>query len=221
MKAAEAHPDRIIPFGYVRLGTDGPDFVQALFRRGFKGLKIHTPPANYDDESFYPTYAKAEELGMPILFHTGIMSARTKNDRKFDVNSSRMRPIYLDGVARACPKLNIIAAHLGCPWHDEACAVMQVNPNVYVDLTIGKGGGFAEYDGPYFRRMLHWKNAWRKVVFGGSFFGHCGWILENRYRKVLDFLGIDQETKDCVLGKTVARMIGFDVPVGSMQQRKE
>jgi len=210
MKACEAHPDRLIPFGYVRLGTDGPDFVQELFDRGFKGLKTHVPPANYDDKSFYPTYEKAEELGLPILFHTGIIVLRTDNDGKFDVNSSRMRPIYLDGVARAFPKLNIIAAHLGFPWHEEACAVTQINPNVYVDLALGKRDHFVEYDAAFFKRMFHWKNAFRKIVFGGSHYSHSGWILDNRYRKIFDELGIDQETRELVLGKTVAKMVGFE-----------
>lgn len=209
MKACEAYPDKLIPFGYVRLGTDGPDWVKELYQRGFKGLKTHVPPANYDDKSFYPLYEMAETLHMPILFHTGIIVTRTPNDKKFDVNSARMRPIYLDGVARAFPDLNIIAAHLGFPWHEEACAVTQINPNVYVDLALGKHDHFVEYDAAFFKRMFHWKNAIRKIVFGGSHYSHAGWILENRYRKILHELNIDPDTCKCVLGDTVAKMIGL------------
>lgn len=210
MKACEAHPDRLIPFGYLRLGSDGPDWVKELHARGFKGLKTHVPPANYDDKAFYPAYEKAEELRLPILFHTGIIVLRTKNDKKFDVNSSRMRPMFLDGVARSFPGLSIVAAHLGFPWHEEACAVTQINPNVYVDLALGKHDHFVEYDAAFFRRMFHWKNAFRKVVFGGSHHGHSGWILENRYKKILGELQIDRDVQDAILGKTVADMVGLE-----------
>ncbi|MEW6357148.1 MAG: amidohydrolase family protein [Planctomycetota bacterium] len=211
MKLCEAHPKRLVPFGYLRLGTDGPDWVKELHARGFKGLKTHVPAANYDDKSFYPAYEKAEDLGFPILFHTGIIVVRTPNDKKFDINSSRMRPIYLDGVARSFPNLNIIAAHLGLPWHREAAAVTHINPNVYVDLAFGKAHLFAEYDVAWFGKVFNWKNAWRKVVFGGSHHGHSGWILENRYKKIMEGLKINQETQDAVLGKTIAGMIGLEL----------
>jgi len=211
MQACEAHPDKLIPFGYLRLGSDGPDWVQDLHDRGFRGLKTHVPPANYDDKRFYPAYEKAEELGLPILFHTGIIVARTENDKKFDINSARMRPIFLDAVARAFPGLNIIAAHLGLPWHMEAAAVTHINPNVYVDLAFGRHHLFAEYDVDYFGKVFHWKNAWRKVVFGGSHFSHAGWILETRYKQNMEGLHVDGETQDAVLGNTLAKMIGLEL----------
>jgi len=207
MDAAERHPERIIPFGYIQLGVDKPELADELHRRGFKGLKMHVPRANYDDRSFYPVYARAEELGMPILFHTGIIVLRTDNDARFDVNSSRMRPIFLDGVSRAFPKLNMIAAHIGLPWHDEAALVAKINPNVYVDLALGRGDGLVDYGPNFFRRMFHWKGAFRKIVFGGSHYSHAGWILERRYKDIFRALGVDEETQAAVLGGTVAKML--------------
>lgn len=209
MAAAQAHPDRIIPFGYVQLGVDRAELVDELHDRGFKGLKTHVPRANYDDKSFYPIYARAQEHGMPILFHTGIIVLRTPNDAAFDVNSSRMRPIYLDGVARAFPQLNIVAAHLGLPWHEEAAIVARINPNVYVDLALGRHDGFFDYGPNFFRRMLYWRGAFSKVVFGGSHYSHAGWILERRYRDIMKSLGVDSATQAQVLGGTVSRMVGL------------
>ena len=56
-----------------------------------------------------------------------------------------------------------------------------------------------------------WKNALRKIVFGGSHFSHAGWILENRYKRIMEGLQIDQETQDAVLGGTLAKMIGLEL----------
>jgi len=210
MDAARKHPDRIVPFGYIQLGVDKSELVDELHDRGFKGLKMHVPRANYDDKSFYPVYARAEERGMPILFHTGIIVLRTDNDARFDVNSSRMRPIYLDGVARAFPKLNIIAAHLGLPWHDEAALVAKINPNVYVDLALGRGDGLVDYGPNFFKRMFHWKDGFKKIVFGGSHFSHAGWILERRYKDIMRALRVDQDAQAAVLGGTVAKMVGLE-----------
>lgn len=51
-------------------------------------------------------------------------------DAEYDVASSRMRPIYLDGVARVFPELDMIAAHIEMPWHDEAAIATRINGNV-------------------------------------------------------------------------------------------
>jgi len=49
---------------------------------------------------------------MACLFHTGIVSrSATPIDRLHDVNNDRMRPIYLDTIARQIAELNIIGAH--------------------------------------------------------------------------------------------------------------
>ncbi len=53
------------------------------------------------------------------LFHLGIVT-RTAEDRRFDADNERHRPIYLDTIARAFPGLTIIGAHLGNPWREEA-----------------------------------------------------------------------------------------------------
>ena len=70
---ARRYPGMYIPFGFIDL-TKGAGEVTRLKEKGFTGLKAISPVKNYDDESFFPVYARAEELGMPILFHVGIIS---------------------------------------------------------------------------------------------------------------------------------------------------
>jgi hypothetical protein len=116
------YPDLIIGFGYIRLGIDAPSRIDYLLEEGFKGIKIINPQKPYNDKDFYPIYEKAAKYRMPMLFHTGI-AARVEADKEFQTDSAFMKPIYLDGIARAFPELTLIGAHLGSPWFDEACCV--------------------------------------------------------------------------------------------------
>jgi predicted TIM-barrel fold metal-dependent hydrolase len=209
LKACKEHPDRLIPFGYIQLGMDTPGRVRELYDMGCKGLKMHIPLHNYNDERFFPIYAVAEELRMPILFHTGFIVSRTPLDGKFRVDSSKMKPEYLDGVACCFPNLNMIAAHIGVPWHREAASVARYNKNLYVDLALGKTDGLQNYSPTFFRDLFNWKDAFKKIVFGGSHFNHAGWILKRRYLDTFDTLGIDQETREMVLSGNIKRMLGM------------
>ena len=147
------YPETIIGMGYVGLGRgDGPETVEDLHARGFRGLKMIAPTRDYDDESFYPIYARAEELRMPILFHTGVVArsdemldSRRKagkpvpphdDPRTFNISSKRMEPMCVDGIARAFPDLNCIMAHFGSTGRrDVSQGIIRWNPNVYGDLT--------------------------------------------------------------------------------------
>jgi len=67
------HPDRFFGLGFVRLGKDDPALVDELKDQGFAGLKFTVPTDRYSSPEFHPCYARASELGMPCLFHTGII----------------------------------------------------------------------------------------------------------------------------------------------------
>src|SRR5919205_309767 len=70
LAAQQSFPELVIPMAQIGLDEDGPEVIAELRERGFRGLKITMPSRDYDDQAYYPTYARAEELGMPILFHT-------------------------------------------------------------------------------------------------------------------------------------------------------
>lgn len=151
--AARKYPDTVIPIGYIGLGRgDTPETVEDLHRRGFRGLKMIAPTKDYDDEEFYPIYAKAEKLGMPILFHTGVvaradmmlkaMEAAGKplpphdDPRTFNIKSKRMEPMCVEGIGQAFPDLNCIMAHFGSTGRrDVSQGIIRWHPNIYGDLT--------------------------------------------------------------------------------------
>lgn len=211
-------PDRIIGAGYLDLAAQGEQEVKAFHDRGFKALKLIGPPANYDDKRFYPVYETAAELGMLCLFHTGIVARFPPPiDRVHDVNNDRMRPIYLDTIARQIPQLNIIGAHLGNPWHDEAAMAARWNPNLYWDLS---GSTLKYRTAQDLSRLLWWtestryrdplgRPAWQKIVFGSDVpVAEIAEVVQD-YDRVLDALDLRADIRSAIYGDTAARLLGL------------
>ncbi len=164
--AYQKFPGRIIPFANFGLGRDDPDNLRRWLDQGFLGLKLTRPRARYDDAGYDPIYELAEARGIPVLFHTGVV-LRSGRDAEDGVTSDHMRPITLDRVTRTFPRLIMVMAHLGMPWHEEAAAMLRFHPNVYADVTFGPGGWLQRAGtGEYLRELLYWPGAARKLVFG-------------------------------------------------------
>lgn len=132
-QAVRAYPDRFIGFAGVDphkgvLAVD--EVVRSVEELGLSGLKFipHLIEMSPNDPRMYPVLEKAQELALPVLFHTGThfhTGARLKY----------CRPESIDDVAIDFPDLIIIAAHFGFPWFYEALAVVQKNPNVYFNIA--------------------------------------------------------------------------------------
>jgi uncharacterized protein len=125
-------------FLFLWIDLDDSDVIEQIDRAqaaGFKGLKIHSPLKNYNDPSYFPTFARAERYHLTTLLHTGISFRPNDKVPRLKGSFARMRPMYLDTLARAFPELTLIGAHLGNPWYDEAAEAAGWNPNLYFDLT--------------------------------------------------------------------------------------
>ncbi|MCP4751862.1 MAG: amidohydrolase family protein, partial [Proteobacteria bacterium] len=100
-------------------GAKGVKEVErAIKELGF--IAIYASPYQWgikaDDPRFFPVYAKAVELKVPVFIYTA-MNYRT--DYAMDVG----RPLYLDKVAMAFPELKIVASCGGWPWVPELIGV--------------------------------------------------------------------------------------------------
>jgi predicted TIM-barrel fold metal-dependent hydrolase len=217
--AMERYRDRIVGAAYIDLAAQGERDVRAFRDRGFRALKLIGPPANYDDKRFYPVYEAAAELGMVCLFHTGIVARfAAPTERVHDVNNDRMRPIYLDTIARQIPQLSIIGAHFGNPWYDEAAMAARWNPNLYWDLS---GSTLKYRTAQDLARLLWWtetsryrdplgRHAWQKIVFGSDVnIEEIGEVAED-YERVLAELGIREDIWAAIFGGTVAGLLGLE-----------
>jgi len=213
---AEA-PDRIIGLAMVHLGYDEPTVVDDLKEQGFPGLKIINPRHNYDDERNFPIYDRAQAYGMPILFHLGIV-ARRDIDYALDKNSNRMRPIYLDYIARTFPNLRIIGAHLGNPWYEEASMSARWNSNLWFDLS---GSTLKKKTAAFLRSLFWWdkpghpyqahegKHPFEKIVFGTDV--AIEWMADvmNDYQRVLEEMEVPEAYRKKIFGETSAEIFGI------------
>jgi predicted TIM-barrel fold metal-dependent hydrolase len=155
-----------------------------------------------DDHRYFPLYAKCAELKVPVWIHTSINFTHTS---LLDFG----RPIYLDAVACAFPKLKIIAGHGGWPWVGEMAAVAWKHPNIYLDFAtvrpsymVRPGSGWE----PLFQYGNHVIQ--RKVLFAST------WMLLGLFPKVLAdevrALALKPETIERWLGKNAVELFRIE-----------
>lgn len=210
LAAARRHPNRITAFALVRLGDDDPDAVDRYVEAGFGGFKVTNPMSPYDDEAHFPVYARMETSGLPLLAHTGIVM-RTRQPEGRLVNSNWMRPICLDAVVRSFPRLNIVGAHLGVPWHEEASMMARMHPNYYVDLTGAAWGGWrANKTVDFYRYHFFWEGAWSKVVFGTDILALDELLPSKQYHdRLIQELELSPPVVDEIYGGTAKKLLGL------------
>ena len=225
--AARQHPAQIIPFGFVDLdASDVVKQVEELHAMGYRGLgELEFVRRPYNDSSYLPVYELANRYGWIVLFHTGIV-LRRKFDESEDVASGRMRPIYLEEIARRFPKITVVGAHCGNPEYEWAAEIARWNPNVFFDLsgsTLTKmQGRLADFQKIFWWSSTEWHspewkvttpdndpNAFIKIVFGSD--TDLGGIesVVNQYRALFDACAVPPHTRNMIMGGTLAKMLGL------------
>jgi uncharacterized protein len=111
-----------------------------------------------NDARLYPLYARAQDLRLPVTFHTGT-SVFAGTRLKY------AQPLLLDDIAVDFPRLSILMAHSGRgPWYQEAAVLATLHENVYLELSGLPARNIPRYF-PDYRRLA------RKMVFGSDFPG--------------------------------------------------
>jgi predicted TIM-barrel fold metal-dependent hydrolase len=212
---AKAHPDRVIP--YAAVDIDSPkvlDDIRRTHSMGFKGLGelFAVNQWNYDDPKYDSLWRLAQDLGMPLAPHTGILA---------NGMMARMRPSFLATIASRFPKLVIHAAHFGNPWYDEAGEAARRNNNLFFDLS-GSSLIKKEDDPGYWKQFLWWTPylgkahmpkdavpAFEKLLFATDEEPEAFEENIRRFNKMLDACGIPEKTRNLSYGLTVARIHGI------------
>ena len=222
-KAAAIHTDVVIPYGEISVDAPGSlEEIQKFADAGFKGIKMHSPRHNWDDPQYFSLYARLQELKLVALFHTGIAF---HIDTPQFTSMARMRPAYLDTIARAFPDLTIQGAHLGNPWYEEAAEAARWGPKLYFDLTgsslLKKEKNlavFKEYlwwEGPTQHSSPHAVYAFEKLVFGTDEPPEQIDNMLSRYEAMLNACGVPEASRKKIFGETMARILGVKVRTAS------
>lgn len=210
---AQADPvlDAIAPFGdrffaTVKMdphaGVKGTRQLEQLLRRYPEQIKSCSlspfalyPPTPINSKEYYVVYAKAEELGLPVLVNVGIPGPR--------VPSMVQEPSLLDEVCWYFPDLKVVMKHGGEPWEALCVKLMLKWPNLYYMTSA-----FAPRWYP--QAITHYLNTrgQDKVMFAGY------WPLLD-YGKVfeqLEDVDLREEVWPKFLRQNAARVFGLDDP---------
>ncbi|MDE3074542.1 MAG: amidohydrolase [Chloroflexota bacterium] len=189
---------RLLPFGNINpaLTTRPADELERLVSElRIKGLKMYPSYQHFypNDRSLYPLYAKAEERGLPVVFHTGLSM----------FEGSRVRyaqPIYLDDLAVDFPSLTIVMAHAGrTAWFDEAWMLSRMHRHVFMEVS-----GL-----PPKKLLDYWPDLERnadKILFGSDW-EDVPSIKGNV--EAIRALPIGEDAKQKILGANAARILGL------------
>ena len=210
-KIASEAKDRIVPFTFVepRLESAPEELDRAINGLGIKAVKMIPMQWYPGGPEARAVYEKVQELGVPILFHSGILWG-VRDDSQY------CRPVYYEALLEY-PKIKFAMAHISWPWYDELLAVCGKYraakgrddgriQQIYIDITSGAP------------RM--WKvDALRKalvylgddtLMFGSDAGATGGDSMLRRYREDLSMLreevGVRKETIDKIFSTNAMKL---------------
>ena len=126
--------------GAVAVSPTAPDACELLEQyvaKGFVGVKTHPPVMGFriDDPACDAFYALAAELGVFVLFHTGVHGGRLAD----------YQPLLVDNIVARHPRLKVIIEHMGTSdgigrgFFDQALAVITNHSSRWHDRGVYAG----------------------------------------------------------------------------------
>ena len=213
-EAAKRFSDRLISYFTIDPRRhEGLDmFQRAVEDWGMRGLKFHPTSGFYPyDLVAYPFYEKCREYGIPVLFHTGGITAPLKT--RF------AQPINVDDVAADFPDIPIIMAHIGFQKWEEALTIAEMKPNIYFDFSAWQPT-YNNHPQDFYhmlRTVVGRVGPWR-VFFGSDGpFANMACPLD-RWVKALEEARLNSSPEICftsdeieiIMGKAYARLLNLD-----------
>lgn len=188
---------RLIPFCQINpflVSHPGRALEHYVNDLGFKGVKLHPSFNQYypNDSLIYPLYSRAEEMGVPVIVHTGFSTLTGARLKYGD-------PLCLDDVMVDFPGLKLIQAHGGRGfWYDRALFLTRLHENLFMDIS-----------GIPPQRLLHFypdlEKSADKVLFGSDWPGPG---LKAGVGAV-QMLPIGDEAKSKILGGNAVHVLGL------------
>lgn len=201
---AAENDDILIPFASIdpAKGKLGQREARRLIEQfGIKGFKFHPTMQGFypNDRMAYGLYEAIAEAGAIALFHTGQTGVGSGMAGGNGMRLKYSNPIYIDDVAVDFPDMKIVLAHPSFPWQEEALAVAQHKPNVYIDLS----GWSPKYFPPI---LIRYANSIlkEKMLFGSD------WPMISPERWLADFEKADfkDTVRPLILKQNAMRLLG-------------
>lgn len=229
MRCLERYPDLLVPVAVVDPERASRRRIWEFYRMGYRGLKMIGVKRDYDTPDYFPVYAAAEALDMPIVMHLGVIGgsidysithprrdARAAQALKTgrgwtvrDHSATRMHPFHLDTIANNFPALKLIGAHLGGTGnYDAAGSVARWRHNVFFDLS---GGETIERHAVE-RRIIGHEIGVEKLTFGSDCRPDEISAHVQRFVCIFDQVGLTDDEKERIWYQNAAEIWGFATP---------
>src|SRR5690625_1042416 len=203
---AARNNDVLLPFGSVdpRLGEAAIEEAQRQASQlGVRGFKFHPSVQGFDpsDRQFYPLWEALEEIGLPIISHTGQNGMGAGLPGGAGIKLGYSNPLLLDEVAADFPNLPVIMAHPSVPWQDEANSIATHKANVYIDLSGWSPKYFPESLVRQSNNILK-----HKVLFGTDY----PLIPPTKWLTAFNNLPIKDEVRPLILKDNAVNLLGLN-----------
>ncbi len=180
------------------------ELERAVRDLGLRGLKLSPPLQGFDPTSpkLRPILAKAQELNIPVLIHTGFSYVN-------EYPLSKCNPLLLEKWILEFPRLNFILAHFGWPWVWEAVTLAMKYPNVYLDVSNVYTGTPEEHMRYLLTEVIPRRVIERflpgKILFGSDY----PRIEADKMVRAIEELPLDPEVKRAILFENAAKLLGI------------
>ncbi len=139
--AAQAYPDRIIPYFMANPAADGAAarVKRAFAELGVKGICLFPAMHRYHvwDARLTPIYETVAAHRGIVFVHCGHLKIGIRDKlslpSRFDMRFAN--PVDLHGVAKAFPDLPFVIPHFGCGYFRELLLLADQCPNIYTDTS--------------------------------------------------------------------------------------
>jgi hypothetical protein len=154
------------------------------------------------DRRYYPLYAKAVELDIPVRIYSSMNYA---TDRPYDLG----HPRHLDQVAIDFPELTIIGGLGGWPWVNEMVALVRRHPKLHLDTSAHRAKYLGQR-GSGWEMLLQFGNTLiqDKVLVGLS----AGLVAQSHETLIEEYLALPLKdtVKEKWLYRNAARVFGLE-----------
>lgn len=186
LQTVRDHPDRLFGFATVNpwYGKRAVEELRRAIGEGLHGLKFNSALQGFfiNDEIVFPLIKVAQELAIPVYFHTGtpIFSL----------------PLQLADLADRFPEVDLIMGHSAAAdyWLDVPPS-MEGHPNIYLESSLRTGTSVLE---PAIQR---WGPGC--LLFGSD---SPASTIELELRKVR-YMNVDDEIMGMILGGNILRLL--------------
>lgn len=197
---------KIVPFCYVDpREKDAPRQVEHWVRqRGMRGVKLYPPQGWYpSDPRCIEVCRVIQKLDVPVLFHMGRVASHPA------LRSEFARPIHLEEVGLACPKLRLIVGHFAAPWYAEAIHIAMSFPQWAFDLTTS---GHWNIEAIHHAREIPWDPGMKRIVLGTDGNGANNIEIVRQTRLRLEPGGFTEAEFDMMFHHNGLRILGEASP---------